>query len=302
MTASPLDIVYTWVDATRPDYLELLNRYADTPRDLNPERFRDDLQFLRYSLRSLERYFPAAGRIFLFTARPQFPSWLQVEHPRLHLVHHDEVGAPDGTLPTFNSNVIDSLLHRIPDLGDRFLYLTDDCLFGAPATLDDFVAPDGRVRIFGTWFGEVFRRRVYQQQFFSFGLLEHGPLFIDKQTWGDMQAAVPEDIAELHRHRFRSPTDLCPDRLYRWFSLRHRRDRSVAEPCWRFLPKSSFKKLSNRLSWARRQLNYLRRHRPKFYCMNDDLGDQPDPAVLAEIRRFLEEQYPTPSSFERPPA
>ena len=43
----------------------------------------------------------------------------------------------------------------------------------------------------------------------------------------------------------------------------------------------------------------LRRKRPKFFCMNDNYGDAPNPACVARVRAFLEAQYPEPSPFER---
>ena len=48
----------------------------------------------------------------------------------------------------------------------------------------------------------------------------------------------------------------------------------------------------------RRELDELGRMRPKFYCLNDDQGERPDPWVRERVRQFLEGYYPEPSMFE----
>ena len=78
-----MDVVYTWVDGDTPGYAELLRQYARRQLDLNPNRFRDNLDILKYSLRSLERYAPWIRKLYLVTARPQVPRWLDLEAPEL---------------------------------------------------------------------------------------------------------------------------------------------------------------------------------------------------------------------------
>jgi hypothetical protein len=297
---APLDVVYTWVDSARADYLNTRDALARTSSDLNPERFRDPADMLRHSLRSLARFFPACGRIFIVTARPQVPAWLDLSQPRLRVVHHDEFFDDPAALPTFNSNVIESFLHLLPDISPRFLYLNDDYFLGAPVTPADFIAPDGRPRVFGTLVGEHFRSRVYEHQIPSFGLLEHGPLLVDRAEFAAALATAPTDLAALRRHRFRQPDDLRPDRLYRWHLLARRT--GIAEPCWRYLRYARFVKLIDRPAPLRRQLARLAAGRPKFFCLNDDLGAAPSAAALAAIHDFLATTFPVPSRFERAPA
>jgi len=299
LPSSPIDAVYTWVDGGRPEYRAELEHHARQPHDLNPERFRDPYDLLRHSLRSLEQHAPWIGRVYLFTRRPQVPAWLSLDHPRVRVVHHDEVGADPAALPTFNSNVIESLLHLIPEISARFLYFNDDYLLGSPITPADFFAPDGRMKVFGTLFGKPARHRVYETQIISFGLLEHAPLLIDRAEWSAMQTADAAKFSELRTHRFRQHDDLRPDRLYRWHLLTQCRDRAVAEPFWRYLRYSAFIKITCDLARSQRDCARVRRTRPKFFCLNDDQGDHPNPAVVATVRTLLADLYPRPSTFER---
>jgi len=300
--AKAIDAAYTWVDGGRPDYQELVREYSTTPRDLNPDRFRDTFALLRYSLRALERHAPWIRNVYLFTCRPQVPAWIRRDHPRLRIVHHDQVMPPGEVLPTFNSNVIESFLAGLPEISDRFLYLNDDYLLGAPVTLDDFVASDGRIRVFGTVAGETIRSRIYEHQVLSLGLLEHGPLFIDRRGWAAAMASAPAEIAELRRHRFRRRDDVRPDRLYRYHLLKHAPAEAVAEPFWRYLRKSVFHKIKPGLGRQKEGLDRIRKRRPKFICLNDDLGTHVDDAVVAAVQDFLDELLPGPSSFEADPA
>ena len=57
------DIVYTWVDGDEPEYIDTLNEYAEIKRDLNPERYRDGFNILKYSLRSLEDHFNSFNKV-----------------------------------------------------------------------------------------------------------------------------------------------------------------------------------------------------------------------------------------------
>lgn len=296
---SPIDVVYTWVDGSRPDYRALLERWSGRPRDLNPERFRDPFDLLRHSLRSLALHAPWVRNVYLFTCRPQVPSWLRLDHPRLRVVHHDEVFTDPSSLPTFNSNVIEAHLHLLPGISDRFLYFNDDYFLGAPATPSDFFDPDGRIKVFGTLFGRPLRHRIYERQLLSFGLVEHGPNLIDRTEWEAMQIHAKDEFATLRSHRFRQPDDLRPDRLYRWHLLTNCRDQAVAEPVWRFLRHSAFVKITRDLPRFESASARLLRSPKKFICFNDDQGPDPNPAVIASVRRLLASLYPVPGPFER---
>src|SRR3954471_21825298 len=116
-----LPIVYTWVDDSWEGYRGERDLYAAKPDDRDPARSRDNLDLLKYSLRSLATYAPWAGTIYIVTMRPQVPRWLDLSHPRIKIVHHDQF-MPAEILPTFNSFSILSHLHAIPDIGNRFVY------------------------------------------------------------------------------------------------------------------------------------------------------------------------------------
>ena len=65
-----MDLVYTWVDGDWPGYAGLMQRYSPTKLELNPERYRDLHQLLRYSLRSLEPFCLWVRNVVCLTMRP----------------------------------------------------------------------------------------------------------------------------------------------------------------------------------------------------------------------------------------
>ena len=294
-----MDVVYTWVDGNWPGYADLMQRFSPTKLELNPERYRDLHQLLRYSLRSLEQFCPWVRQIVFFTCRPQVPAWLRRDHPKVRIVHHDEVMDP-AILPTFSSNTIENHLHRIPGLTPQFLYLNDDFLFGRATGIADFFAADGRIKVMGTLAGEHPSFRIYEarHRLISLGFIEHTPILVDRELLTAAQAAQPAAMAATFAQRFRTDDQVRMDYLYRQYLLAHRRDRAVAEPCWRLLRYHRFHKIMHRPAAERRAFDRLRRLRPKFYCLNDDQRDTPHPAVNALVREFLQELYPQPSSFE----
>jgi hypothetical protein len=317
MTAEPIDLVYTWVDDSTPGYLEQLRRYAGGAHDLNPNRTRDNLQLLRYSLRSAARFAPWVRRVVLFTSRPQVPDWL--ERGALEVVHHDQV-MDAAVLPTFNSFAIISHLHLLPGLSRRFLYLEDDMLFGAPVAPEDFADARGRVRVFprltrtpaahrradargSPWnasvananhlldarFGRARRRAV-----------NHVPLLVDREVWGEMLAAWPEAAQATRRSRFRAPGNLAPEFLYPHYLLAT--GRGLAASLRETYRRSFYFPLENSLALAGLLIAAARALRPQFLTLNDNFGAQPHPGVVRRIARFLEDYFPGASRFERAPA
>lgn len=291
-----MDVVYTWVDGARPDYRTLLQDYSSAPVDLNPERYRDVYEMLRYSLRSVARYAPWIRRIFLFTCRPHVPEWLNLDHPDVHLHHHDEIFEDPGILPTFSCNGIETQLHRLP-CSDPFLYMNDDYLFGAPVDREYLCDARGRIAVFGTLLGERFPWRI-RDAGLSLGFTEHTPLWVVKRHWEASQQRFPEDLARTLRNRFRQPADLRMERLYRYYLLAHTRERKVV-PFWQARHDVWFHKITNDLAAEQAKFARLRQRGRKLLCFNDDQRDNPNPEVVRLVRDYLAQSYPEPSPWEK---
>lgn len=119
-----IDFVITWVDDTDVSWQNEKAKYTSEPNtDDKVERYRN-WELLRYWFRGVEKYAPWVRKIHFVTCG-HVPNWLNTEHPKIHVVKHEDY-IPKEYLPTFNSNVIEIYLHKINDLSDEFVYFNDD--------------------------------------------------------------------------------------------------------------------------------------------------------------------------------
>lgn len=130
-----IDFVIPWVDGGDPAWRKERAFYSSKPADSDECRFRD-WELLKYWFRAVEAYAPWVHGIF-FVTWDQVPSWLNREHPKLHLVDHRDF-LPDAYFPTFSSHAIELNFHRIAQLSEHFVYFNDDMLLNAPVKPEDF--------------------------------------------------------------------------------------------------------------------------------------------------------------------
>jgi hypothetical protein len=231
--AFPVDVVYTWVDGADPRWRERKARALRDNRWLagthaqaaNDSRFasRDEL---RYSLRALHAFAPWVRHVFLVTA-DQVPAWLDTGRPGLSVVSHQEVFGDTGRLPTFNSQAIESRLHRIPGLAEHFLYLNDDVFLARPVPPELFFTPGGLARFFPSAAvvdsaprrpgdppvdsaGKNNRRLIQQ----AFGRvltrkMKHTPHPSRRSVLAEMEVRFAEQVRATAGHQFRHPDDIA---------------------------------------------------------------------------------------------
>lgn len=308
----PIDAVYLWVNGRDERFQHQLRQYR--PEHVPPPgRFRDNDE-LKFSLRSLEKYAPWIRHVYLVTScRPH--GWLETSHPKLRIVTEDAL-LDSAELPTFNSNALEWRLRHIPGLSRRFLYLCDDFLLGRPIATDDFVGAAGyRIHL---------EKRVVPEQpgpddmygqslRYTNGLLSqrfgdarrqvvtHAPRFYDQAILAELERIWPDEIRATVRHRFRAPDDVVLDLLYHHYLLEAMPGRH--EPV---IPgdASDYAFVLLKPHWRRvvLQLATVRTHRPKFFCLNDDLPAKSTLGtwiVRHHTRHLLRSLFPEPSTFER---
>lgn len=152
-TCFPIDIVYLWVDgadelwrAQKDKWFEKINGqkpvYVGAAGD---ERFRDNGE-LMYSLRSVAECVPWVNHIYIITGFDQVPSWLNVKHPKITIVPHEQI-FPAGALPTFNATAIEMCIPNIPGLGEHFIIMNDDTFFNRAVSPRFFFDARGRAKV-----------------------------------------------------------------------------------------------------------------------------------------------------------
>jgi hypothetical protein len=325
----PVDIVYLWVDGRDPAWRQKRAEAEDALCGRkrgsmaiysNVEgRFRDNDE-LRYSLRALERFFPEHGHIYLVTDG-QTPEWL-ANSDRLTLVDHREL-IPLAALPTFDSGNIESYIHRIPNLSERYFYLNDDVFFGAPVNLDhwfwdggifvgwsddplvtnepmreDATALENACRLSHQWLGlqsgtvkAPANASNYTPTFRTFA---HSPRPMRKSALLKLEALASDLFARVRSTTFRTwdkPT-IISDLVMRW---------SLSNGTAKIRDYSHLHVSTGETS----QASGLSLLAPAlgaidFFCLNDTTDDAtPCDPRLTEVRTTLQQMFPDASCYER---
>jgi hypothetical protein len=129
----PIDIVYTWVDSSDPEWIKQKNLYPDFTFEEGrfPPVNAPDIE-LETSLLLLFKFMPFVNNVYIVTADRQVPPCIFkntiLRTKPINVVHHSEIWPKNmlHTLPTFNSHAIEANLHRIPNLSELFIYFNDD--------------------------------------------------------------------------------------------------------------------------------------------------------------------------------
>ena len=332
----PVDIVYLWVDGNDPVWRNSRRQAAaalcTARRDAmarygNVEgRFRDNDE-LRYSLRALERFFPDHGHVYIVTDA-QVPAWL-APSDRLTVVDHRDL-IPAHALPTFDSGHIESYIHHIPNLSERYFYLNDDVFFGAPVHIDDWfwegglylawsdepAVTDEPLRQDATALENACRRSIqwfrasalgtgtsapeitaiarrYRHTFRTFA---HAPRPMCRSFMLGLEQLAPEMFASVRTSVFRTwdnPT-IVSDFVMRWaLASGSARIRDYAHV-----------HVSTGDAGKEHQLQQLVGHvgALAFFCINDTTDDaQAHDPRLTRVRAVLQQMFPVASRFEGPP-
>lgn len=128
-----IDFVIPWVDGSDKEWLEARNTVSNEKYISSQYR---DWDILKYWFRAVEEYAPWVNKIYFITWG-HIPEFLNIAHPKLVIVRHEDY-IPEEYLPTFSANVIETNIHRIKGLSEKFIYFNDDVFIGKEVTPEDF--------------------------------------------------------------------------------------------------------------------------------------------------------------------
>lgn len=316
MEEAPVDAVYTWVNHNDTEWQALYNAWTETPlshdhlgksKDADAlSRFHNNDE-LRYSLRSLDQNLPWLRRIFVFS-NCAAPDWLATDHPRLTWVRHEEV-IPAQFLPTFNSHVIESFLHRIPGLADRFIYLNDDFFVMSPQGKIDFFTVAGQSHAWLEAYGMVSgpvragdpdylnaarNSAALVRETFGFAptqLHKHVPYALLRPVLHEIETRFQPRIDAFRVNKFRRANDVnIPSFLYHHYAMGCGKSVSAS--------KDSIMVKSDDLMWGRR-LKEAEDAKYAFVCINEGGADGPPSGWHTATTAFLHRKFPTAAIWER---
>ena len=315
LCAVPIDIVYTWVDGSDPNWRAIYNCFAGKQSDFATDAV-DACRFaaqdeLKYSLRSICKYAPFFNHIYIITMN-QKPSWLK-PHPQVTIIDHKTIFPKAEDLPTFNSQAIESNLHRIPGLSEYFIYFNDDVFLGRSVTPGDFFTEEGKVKVLFesmlspsgprnpekyettyriSWRNTnwVLDQRYRVERRYR---LCHAPFAYRKSFFEFSEEMFPEVFASNASHRFRDVRDF---NLINGFLQYH----------WTYENKAVNGQMSNQMITIRddpmlpktqRAIDELKACIPHTFCIQDNVTNN-GVQSRALLHDFLEGLYPDPAPWE----
>lgn len=305
-TSAPIDIVYTWVNKDDPLWQQQWNAtFPEEPCD--PDRFTSSDE-LRYSIRSVLKYAPWVRNIHVVTNCTP-PDYLDLQHPRLKWVTHEDIFPDPSVLPTFNSHAIEACLHRVPGLAEQFIYFNDDVFLNQPCYPQHFFDAAGRSIAYLESYGmvtpgendadtpdylvaarnsarllaEVFPRYRPRQ------LHAHVPHSLRRSVLQELDDKFPVAFACTRAARLRSPTDInVTSFLYHHHGLAHGTSVSGQASALIVRPK-------NMASFMTGQTQY----RYRFICFNDGGGSSTHKIYKRDFRKFCNHRHPAACELER---
>ena len=189
---------------------------------------------LKYSLRSACKNAGFFRRIYIVIGDDDgLPPY--VDSGKVKVVRHSEI-IPKEYLPTFNSNVIDSYLHKIPGLSERFLVFNDDTYICKKTSWTQFFSRGGKPinrhcegptrHIMGVKTGNMFVSMM-QHAIAKYGMdntrYQHQVQAFTKTLMGHYEERFKGELARASTHKYRMASDFNLLRFTTCFSSTEKR-------------------------------------------------------------------------------
>lgn len=244
MNEFPIDLVITWVDGQDARHKAKRRFYSDGGSELERDDIGGDTRFnsvgeIYYCVASYIKYAPFIRKIYIVTDSqdPKVEEFL-IQHfrkediPPIEILDHKVIfKGYENFLPVFNSLAIETMLWRIPDLSEHFIYSNDDVLLVGPTSVEDFFT-DGKANAYGYWhlaWTARFLRKVRFHKKFSFRdsmlnsailrksarfyRIAHTPHAMRKSILQKYYRKHPEHLITNISHRFRHSSQHNPQVL-----------------------------------------------------------------------------------------
>lgn len=151
-----IDAVITWVDGNDP-VLNAKRQAYGTQQQFSQIDVAGATRFANvgeifWCVASINRFAPWIRRIFIVTdgQDPHLTPFLEKHFPEgyipVEIVDHTTIfRGYEQYLPTFNSLSIETMIWRIPNLSEHYIYFNDDLMLSQPARPEDFFTSEGIV-------------------------------------------------------------------------------------------------------------------------------------------------------------
>ena len=131
-----MDIVISFVDCKDKVWMKSYLRTIYKFNGLFPYHQFYNHNTIKYVLRGIDEFIPYVNNVFIVVSNiEQVPDYIDQSKVKI-VLHKDFI--PEKYLPLFNSTAIELFLHKIPGLGEEFVYFNDDMIPISHISYDDF--------------------------------------------------------------------------------------------------------------------------------------------------------------------
>lgn len=244
----PIDVVITWVDGDDPAHKVRRKKYTVDKQETSFEDIGGETRFrsvgeIAYCVASINRFAPYVRKIFIVTDNqdPHIEDYIKANVPDyipMEIVPHTVLfRGYEEYLPVFNSLAIETMLWRIPDLSEHYVYLNDDVILIAPTDETTFFQ-NGKAVTFGYWhytftamLSRLIRKKRNGHKTFTFKdsmlnavrasgarlrfhRIRHVPHSMRKSVFEEYFAKHPDHMIANISHRFRHYSQYNPQALF----------------------------------------------------------------------------------------
>lgn len=316
-----VDAVITWVDGNDPVHRSKMETYVVDKNTINTKSVRmryDQVNEIEFAVKSILKYAKFVRKIFIVTDNqtPEFlkdKELIKKKYSQVVVVDHKNIFKDyEQYLPIFNSLSIESMLFRIPDLAEHFIYFNDDFFIANNTTVGDFFR-DGKPVIRGFWtkfYEDIWHKRIkskYQELTNTkklvyshnrglqmpakwLGLkkyvhIDHTVAALRKSTFVDYFSENPQMLDRNIKHRFRHIEQYSIQSLANHLEIKNNSFTLIEN--YQLVYFQNYKKP---FLWIKFKLNNIEKNTNKLFLCMQSLSQCPQ-EKLTYIKNWLQAKY-----------
>jgi hypothetical protein len=289
LTPFPIDFVWTFCSPKSDRRKKAFKVHSNELFTLNP--LADDI---KYSLRSAHMFASWYRHIYIVIADDdEMPQYFRRKMPDVTIVKHSEI-IPSQFLPTFNPNVIESYLHKIPRLSEHFVYWNDDTYICKKTSWKHFFTSSGM--LINRHYPGVSKHSLNNNPILFVKMMQHAITNYNmdftryqhqvypykKSIIEEYEQRFSKELKKASFHRFRNPTDFNLLRFSGCFASTEKKAKVIFtdDTYDLFLESGDVDKI-----------NALRNSKkPRFLCINNTSSENKH--VYAKFDELFKQQAP----------